>query len=199
MVQGREQRSMLCWGTRLLGLPNTFMADLLCIYSACFQEKHSYRASAFPASVSLWACDHSLEKLPKRWGGCGLGGSLAWLSSSVVTASFLFKGGAVEDSGEAGVLLRVSGWVECLHYSPGVAGPSPSLRWCWGRTAQPCLWNCVWAFASGSGYLYVRFFRGLSHKITYHRKMFFPLKTYGNWLQVFLYSRFSSIILLKRY
>lgn len=144
-------------GIRLLGLLITFTADLLCVCSACFQQERSYRASAFPASVSLWGCDHSLEEPPKRWGGCGLGSSLAWLTSSVVTASFLFKGGAVEDSREAGVLLRVSGGVKCLHYSPGVAGPSPSLWWCWGRTAQPCLWNCAWAFASGSGYLYVCF------------------------------------------
>ena len=109
-------------------------------------RRNTCRAPAFPASVSLCGWDCSLEPA-KRWGGCGLGGSLAWLSSSVVTASFLFTGGAVEDSGEAGVLLWVFGWVECLHYPPGVAGPSPSLWWCWGRAAQTCLWNPAWAFA----------------------------------------------------
>lgn len=106
----------------------TFAAGLLCAYSACFQEKHSYRVSAFPVSLFLWGCDHFLEKPSKGWGGCGLGSSLAWLSSSGVTATFLFKGGTVEDSGEAGVLLWISGWVECLHYSSGVTGSSPSLR-----------------------------------------------------------------------
>lgn len=41
--------------------------------------------------VFLWGCDHPLEEPLQWWGGCGLGGSLSWLSSSAVTTCFLFK------------------------------------------------------------------------------------------------------------
>lgn len=134
----REQTSVFCWGTRVFGLPITFIADLLCYCNACLKEKLLPR---------LCSCEN-VTIFPQWWAG----GSQACLSSSGVTARVCFvffccvlTGGAVEDSGEAGVLLWVSGGVQCLHHSPGVSGPSPSLRWCRGRTTPPCLGDPLWA------------------------------------------------------
>lgn len=133
LVQGREQTPVFRWGTRVFGLPITFMADLLCYCNSCLEEK------LLPRLCVPVGCHH----FPPVMGWWQPG--LPELFSSNTIIFFFLIGGAVEDSGEAGVLLWVSGGVQCLHHPPGVSGPSPSLRWRWGRTKPPCLWNPLWA------------------------------------------------------
>lgn len=62
MVEGREQTSMFCWGTRAFGLPITFMADLLCFCNAFLQEKLLPRLCV-PVGMSPCWCQPGLAEL----------------------------------------------------------------------------------------------------------------------------------------
>lgn len=181
LVQGREQTSVFCWGTRGFGSPITFMADLLCYCSACLEEK------LLPRLCVPVGCQQFSPVM--GWWQPGL--PQLFSSDSTVFLIFFLIGGAVEDSGEAGVLLWVSGGVQCLHHSPGVSGPSPSLRWCWGRTTPPCLWDPT----PGSGCLCVGFH--LSPTINIHKEFCFSTETLGKLFASVSLHIFSESVLIS--
>lgn len=148
-----------------------FFAYLLLSWQISFATAMlALRKNCFPGCVFLWGCHHSSPVM--GWWQPGL--AELFSNNSTIFFFFFLIGGAVEDSGEAGVLLWVSGGVQCLHHSPGVSGPSPSLRWCRGRTPPPHLWDILWA--PGSGCLCVCFQQSPTINIL-ERGVFFPLKT----------------------